>query len=84
MPRTSPRTASCSVDHCRWDHLRDVLPSLLFKPSFRNFVLRVFSDNGVAPRPVLYKLHRQPPQGRQEIFLGLLKNGNVLPKSTQG
>lgn len=46
------------VNHCRWDHLRDVIPSLIFKPSFRRFVLRVFADNRVAPRPILYKLHR--------------------------
>lgn len=46
------------VNHCRWDRLREVLPALLFKRSFRNFVLRVFSENQVAPRPILYKLHR--------------------------
>lgn len=46
------------VNHCRWDRLRDVLPALLFKRSFRNFVLRVFSENQVAARPILYKLHR--------------------------
>lgn len=46
------------VNHCRWDHLRDVLPSLLFKRSFGGFVLRVFNDNGVAPRPILYRLDR--------------------------
>jgi hypothetical protein len=46
------------VNHCRWDRLRDVLPSLLFKRSFRSFVLRVFRENQVAPRPILYKLHR--------------------------
>lgn len=47
------------VNHCRWDHLRDVLPSLLFKRSFRTFVLRVFHDRRVVPRPILYRLHRQ-------------------------
>ena len=46
------------VNHCRWDHLRDVLPSLIFKRSFHNFVLRVFADNKVIPRPILYRLHR--------------------------
>ena len=46
------------VNHCRWDHLRDVLPSLIFKRSFHDFVLRVFADNKVIPRPILYKLHR--------------------------
>jgi hypothetical protein len=46
------------VNHCRWDRLRDVLPSLLFKRSFRGFVLRVFAENRVAPRPILYTLLR--------------------------
>ena len=45
------------VNHCRWDRLRDVLPSLLFRPSFRGFVLRVFAENRVAPRPILYRRH---------------------------
>ncbi len=45
------------VNHCRWDRLRDVVPSLLFKRSFRRFVLRVFAENRVAPRPILYRLH---------------------------
>lgn len=47
------------VNHCRWDRLRDVLPALLLKRSFRSFVLRVFSENQVTPRPVLYKLYRK-------------------------
>lgn len=46
------------VNHCRWDNLRDVVPSLALKPSFRRFVLRVFAENGVAPHPILYRLHR--------------------------
>lgn len=45
------------VNHCRWDRMRDVLPHLVGKRSFRNFVLRVFADNGVTPRPILYRLH---------------------------
>jgi len=46
------------VNHCRWDHLTDVMPSLVFKRSFPNFVLRTFTENQVAARPILYKLHR--------------------------
>jgi len=46
------------VNHCWWDRRRDVLPSLVFKRSFHNFVLRVFAENGVAPRPILYRLLR--------------------------
>lgn len=46
------------VNHCRWDHLRDVVPALVLDRSFRDFVLRVFSENRVAPRPILHRLHR--------------------------
>jgi hypothetical protein len=44
------------VNHARWNSLRDVLPSLIFKRSFRTYVLRHFSANGVAAMPVLYRL----------------------------
>ena len=46
------------VNHCRWHRLRDVLPSLVLKGSFRSFVLRVFADHRVIPHPILYRLHR--------------------------
>jgi hypothetical protein len=45
------------VNHARWDRLGDVLPALLFKRSFRTFVLRVFTDNHVTPNPLLFRLH---------------------------
>lgn len=44
------------VNHARWDRLRDVLPSLLFKRSFHSYVLEHFRVNGVAAMPVLYRL----------------------------
>jgi hypothetical protein len=44
------------VNHARWDRLRDVLPSLVFKRSFRSYVLAHFYANGVAAMPVLYRL----------------------------
>jgi hypothetical protein len=44
------------VNHARWDRLRDVLPSLLFKRSFHAYVLEHFRVNGVAAMPVLYRL----------------------------
>lgn len=47
------------VNHCRWDHLHDVMPSLVFKRSFRSFVLRVFGKHQVVPRPILYKLYHR-------------------------
>ncbi|MFC4950009.1 hypothetical protein [Pseudonocardia sp. GCM10023141] len=46
------------VNHCRWDRLRDIVPALVFKRSFRAFVLRVLSENQVDPRPILYRLDR--------------------------
>ncbi len=46
------------VNHCRWDRLRDILPALVLKPSFRTFVLRTFAEHRTAPRPVLYRLAR--------------------------
>ncbi|GAB3960308.1 hypothetical protein GCM10028805_57680 [Spirosoma harenae] len=44
------------VNHCRWDSLFTILPSLLFKPSFHSYVLANFQANQVAPMPILYKL----------------------------
>lgn len=53
-----PGTPFTLVNYARWDHFRDVMPSLLFKPSFRSFVLAWFRRNGVAPHPLLYVLDR--------------------------
>ncbi|NYD24869.1 hypothetical protein [Kineococcus aurantiacus] len=44
------------INHCRWEHLRDVLPALVLEPSFRRFVLRTFADHRTAANPVLYRL----------------------------
>lgn len=43
------------VNHCRWDGLADILPSIVLKPSFRSFVLRHFEANATTPVPVLYR-----------------------------
>jgi hypothetical protein len=43
------------INHCRWDHLSDILPALLFRPSFRTFVLANFAANATAAIPVLYR-----------------------------
>ena len=45
------------VNHCRWDHLIDVVPSLIAKRSFTSFVLETFRQHRVAPHPALYRLH---------------------------
>ena len=44
------------IDHCRWDRLRDVLPALLFKRSFREAVLERFDANDTGAMPILYRL----------------------------
>ena len=44
------------VNHCRWDKLIDILPSLLFKPSLKKFVLKNFTENNIVAMPILYKL----------------------------
>jgi hypothetical protein len=50
------------INHCRWDHWRDVLPDLRFRPTFRRYVLANFYANGIVPMPVLYRL--ASPSGR--------------------
>lgn len=45
------------INHCRWDTLRQVLPVLMFKRSFRYFVLATFSAAGVVQHPILYRVH---------------------------
>ncbi|MCH6258685.1 hypothetical protein MLD52_19150 [Puniceicoccaceae bacterium K14] len=44
------------INHCRWDKLMDVLPSLVIKPSMRNFVLKNFTENSIMAMPILYRL----------------------------
>lgn len=44
------------INHCRWDKMSDILPSLLFKKSFRLYVLDNFYINKVAAMPILYKM----------------------------
>jgi hypothetical protein len=54
---TNGRTSEYTlINHCRWDRLRDVVPSLIFKRSFRTYVLAHFDLNDTAPMPVLYRL----------------------------
>ncbi|MBO6900410.1 MAG: hypothetical protein JJ864_03605 [Rhizobiaceae bacterium] len=44
------------INHCRWDRLNDIVPSLLFKNSFRRYVLGHFEANDTAAIPILYRL----------------------------
>jgi hypothetical protein len=56
LPDATANTTYSIINHCRWDRLRDVLPSLLFKRSFRNYVLAHFDANDTAAMPILYHL----------------------------
>lgn len=58
QPRTGEDARYTLVNHCRWDRYADVLPALIFKRSFRSFVLRVFAEHDVTPHPILYSLFR--------------------------
>jgi hypothetical protein len=56
MPTQADLSEYTLINHCRWDRLADVLPSLVFKRSFRDFVLAHFDANDSAPMPILYHL----------------------------
>jgi hypothetical protein len=56
MPARADLSEYTLINHCRWDRLGDVLPSLIFKRSFRDFVLAHFDANDTAPMPILYRL----------------------------
>jgi hypothetical protein len=43
------------INHASWPTWRTFLPSLLFRPSFRSFVLATFKANGVAAQPIVYR-----------------------------
>ncbi len=56
LPRDGERSNYNIINHCRWDHMRDVLPSLIFKRTFRTYVLANFEANRVAAMPILYRM----------------------------
>ena len=56
LPEPGERSEYGIINHCRWDHMTDILPSLLFKPTFRTYVLANFEANHVAAMPILYRL----------------------------
>lgn len=56
LPDPGADTSSTIINHCRWDHLADIVPSLLFKPTFRSYVLANFEANATGAVPVLYRL----------------------------
>lgn len=44
------------INHCSWPSIWDILPKLLFKSSFRSYVLDNFYANNVGAQPILYRL----------------------------
>lgn len=43
------------VNHASWPNWRTFLPSLIFRPTYRNFVLANFKANAVAAQPTIYR-----------------------------
>jgi hypothetical protein len=43
------------INHASWPNFRTFLPSLLFRPTFRSFVLANFAANKIAAQPILYR-----------------------------
>ncbi|TYB57410.1 hypothetical protein FXF51_40245 [Nonomuraea sp. PA05] len=43
------------INHASWPNLRTFLPGLLFRPTFRSFVLANFKANGIAAQPIIYR-----------------------------
>lgn len=43
------------VNHCKWDKYIAILPSLIFKNTFKKYVLDNFYANNIGAQPILYK-----------------------------
>jgi hypothetical protein len=56
LPSGGERSNYNIINHCRWDRLRDVVPSPIFKRTFRTYVLANFEANRVAAMPILYRM----------------------------
>lgn len=56
LPTDQATSKYTIINHCRWDKMTDILPSLIFKKSFHAYVLDNFYANNVAAMPVLYKI----------------------------
>lgn len=44
------------ISHCRWDGPGNIIPKLLFEPTFKSYVLKHFAANDTAAIPILYRL----------------------------
>ncbi|MCU6711391.1 hypothetical protein M6D81_22100 [Paenibacillus sp. J5C_2022] len=56
LPNEGEQSQYGLINHCRWDNLSDIVPDLLFRPTFGKYVLENFEVNGIAAMPILYKL----------------------------
>lgn len=56
LPTDQQQSKYTIINHCRWDKMVDILPSLIFKKTFQSYVLDNFYANNVAAMPILYKL----------------------------
>lgn len=55
LPTDGAATEYTVINHCRWDGLADIVPSLVLKRSFRTYVLGNFEANRTAAMPILYR-----------------------------
>ena len=55
QPLAGEATDNGIINHASWPNFRTFLPSLLFRPSFRSFVLANFAANNIAAQPILYR-----------------------------
>ena len=53
--KSSKKTYSV-INHCRWNSFINILPYLIFKKTFKTYVLNNFEANNVSAIPILYKL----------------------------
>ncbi|MEH6705285.1 MAG: hypothetical protein V7691_10850 [Galbibacter orientalis] len=44
------------INHCRWDSYIHILPALIFKKTFKKYVLDNFYINNVGAQPILYTI----------------------------
>ena len=56
LPIDPQQSVYTIINHCRWNKLIDILPSLLLKPTFRSYVLDNFLANNVAAMPILHNI----------------------------
>lgn len=57
-PALGEDTQYTIINHCRWESLAQIVPSLVFKPTFKSYVLSNFEANRTAAMPILYRLLR--------------------------